>query len=255
MDRFTRIDTIDRALPPVTLDIESRSPKDFQGQLQIGTEPPRLLNARTCDELVDAVLVIVRIWATRAQKANHIAPAEFSAAAVLAAHDPQLQRRVGTEVSAPWRIEVKNVTPNPVSAPSGSGRSRDEQGSVKSAPSTGTFPLPRLRLESGLSGAMGVAPGMSLGFLGRVGIAQNDRERHHLRLGLVDSRSSSQRAHASEVWSRITALQVGACAQLDRRTNVRVDLCADVTVGRFRAGAICGPVITHTQSVSRPWLA
>lgn len=253
MERIRRFHaTDDRVLPPLKLSIESGSPRHFRAQLRLGNEPARELNGRTCGELVDAVLVIVRIWATRDKNTSELAREAPSSADT---SDPLSRLGVEDETSAPQMNEGTVVTPIANSAPSESTHANPFDVTAAPVPPRRAPVLPRLHFESGVSSAIGVAPGLSLGVLGRVGVARNSNERFLLRLGLLDSKSSSQGALASVVWSRLAAFQVGACARLDRRSSVLVDVCVDISLGRFRAGAVAGPVITQTSSVTRPWLA
>lgn len=236
------------------LQIDQTGPAAFKARMKLGAEPSRVLRGETCRELIDAVLVIVRIWATHAKESS--SPR---------LEQPSAPERAESDASQPANAEAssEDLVSNAKSEapqthlPSGTAVS---QHSHNDAPESTSRPWwrgssPVFHLEAGTFESLGIAPSVALGVLGRVGFAWSRRSRLQLQVGLARAASSSVAINSSSVWSRLTTLQVGACSRLGPASTPLPQLCAELSYGQFEAGAVAGPIITHTATISRPWLA
>lgn len=236
------------------LQIDQTGPAAFKARMKLGVEPSRVLRGESCRELIDAVLVIVRIWATHAKELPSPQLEQLPVPERAESDASQLANAEALSANLASNAESEAQQPHRPSATTARQHSHTDAPESTSRPWWhGSSPV--VHLEAGTFEFLGIAPSVALGVLGRAGFAWSRRSRLQLQVGLLRATSSSVAVNSTVVWSRLTALQAGACARLGPASTPLPQLCAELSYGRFEAGAVAGPIITHTASISRRWLA
>jgi hypothetical protein len=205
----------------------------FSADLRLENAEPRRLTATSCDEVIEALAIILALRAERLH-------AEQSRVRELDAPAP----------SVGW-------LPPPVTPPAASDAPsvprEIERAFTPESNARGRGSSWRLRFGAGAVISPSLAPGTAVG-PAVVAVLEWPR-RVALRLQFDRSATGEISTPPASIWARLSALRLTGCAFELSWEVASITPCIQLAAGRFEAGGVPGGPISSVREVGRPWLS